>query len=687
MTRYLGGLITADETQSLPSNNFEDTSAPGIWTLSEAEMLNKQGLWPTAGVANPSTQIENIFSTDTFFDSNNAADDAGRTITNGINLSGEGGLVWVKSRTSAQDHSLTDTVRGASVRLSTNTTGANATGSKYDRVDQFNSNGFRYPNGFAAAQDYVAWTFRKAPNFFDIVSWSGNATAGRQISHSLGSLPGMIIVKNLTVAGNGWYIYHRSTGKAKYLLFTTDGELSSTTEWNNTDPTTTHFTVGSGGGVNGNGSNYVAYLFGHDTSSDGMIQCGTYSGNGSTTGPTVNLGFEPQWVMVKQTNAIGQWWNIIDFIRGFTTFSGSQTLGANDDDAEYVNANLGSSTPILSPTPTGFQVRSAQAATNQGGGGTYIYVAIRRAPMATQTVASNVFEVSSSGSSSPPPRFNASFPVGMALHKIIDQTTNWNLFAREFATDMLEVDTTNSLNTSYPNDTFDFTNGYNDQTTVDVDDISWMWRKAKGYFDVRVYDGTGSVTTHAHNLGVVPDMIWIKLLDSTGGFTRGWVVTSLHLPNATATNDTTLYLNTNAAEVDEAIMNDTGPTSSVFSVSADAHVNNSTSRYVAFLFANLDGVSKIGTVSHTNGSATAVDCGFTTGTQFLLLKRTDSVGDWEIFDPESNLLNGNYKQVLNSTAAQTTQNTIDTGGSSPANGFQIASGATTGTYFYYAIAI
>ena len=126
-------------------------------------------------------------------------------------------------------------------------------------------------------------------------------------------------------------------------------------------------------------------------------------------------------------------------------------------------------------------------------------------------------------------------------------------------------------------------------------------------------------------------MIWIKLRTSDAGATRGWVVTSLHLPNATATNDTTLYLDTNAAEVDEAIMSDTGPTSSVFSVSADYFVNNSTSTYLACLFATLAGISKVGTFSHTNGSSTDVDCGFSSGSSLVIVKRTDSTGDrdWE----------------------------------------------------------
>ena len=193
------------------------------------------------------------------------------------------------------------------------------------------------------------------------------------------------------------------------------------------------------------------------------------------------------------------------------------------------------------------------------------------------------------------------------------------------------------------------------------------------FFDVVLYDGNGSNRTINHNLGVVPDMIWIKLRSSTGGFARGWVVTSLHLPNATATNDTTLYLNTNAAEVDEPIMNDTGPTSTVFTVSTDAFVNNNTSTYIACLFATLAGISKVGTFSHTNGSSTDVDCGFSSGSSLVIVKRTDSTGDWYLWDSARGIVSGNDPYFLMNTQDAEVTNTdyIDT----LSSGFQIASGS------------
>jgi len=178
----------------------------------------------------------------------------------------------------------------------------------------------------------------------------------------------MVIVKNLTVSGNGWYIFHRSTGKAKYLLFTTDQALSSTTEWNNTDPTDTHFTVGSGGGVNGYGSNYVAYLFGHDTSDEGIIQCGnlTISSQASTN---VALGFEPQWILLKHSSSTSYWW-LFDTERGMTS-SGFKWVYPNASDAEETKTYQG-----VFPISNGFTFNPAN--NGQFTDGDYIYIAIRK---------------------------------------------------------------------------------------------------------------------------------------------------------------------------------------------------------------------------------------------------------------------------------------------------------------------
>ena len=678
MTRYLGGLITKDESLVIPSNNFEDTSAPGVWTLEEAQALNKQGLWPTAGNANPAKFIENVFSIDTYTGNGSA-----RTITTGIDLVNNSGLVWIKNRTSAESHFLCDTVRGAPNHLVSNTTAVQT--SFNNSFGAFTSTGFTLAgaadvvNSAGNNKDYVAWTFRKAPKFFDIVSWSGDNVDGRTISHDLGATPGFIIVKLYSGSGTeNWICFHRSLTTNRTLYLNTTATESNTGMITNV--TSTGFDVDNSVAMNATGRSYVAYIFGHDTSSDGMIQCDTFTpdGNGEAS---VNLGFEPQFIIMKQVDGYPASWYIFDTLRGM-----------NHDFRENLYPNLSNAADITTtdntifPTATGFEIGGSF------GNQKYVYIAIRRGNMQTPTARSDVFEVAYPTGASGKPNFKTStFPVDLALRTddlsgggqgtfVQDRLRGTKAGLRTHGTD------SESFNNS--SQEMDFINGFSTDAGSGTNVIAHMWRRAPGYFDIVPYTGNSTAgRTINHSLGVVPDMIWFKIRESANAainYARGWVVTSLHLPNATATNDTTLYLDTNGAEVDQAIMNDTGPTSTVFSVGSDPYVNFLNTTYVAYLFANLTGISKIGTFSHTNGSSTDVDCGFSSGSRWVLVKRTDSTGSWYVWDSLRGIVSGNDSYILldDSAAQVTNQDYID-----PLNsGFQIASGFTTGTYFFYAIA-
>ena len=139
----------------------------------------------------------------------------------------------------------------------------------------------------ASGTDYVSWTFRKAEKFFDVVTYTGNGTSYQSISHNLGSVPGMMIVKCTTTA-TSWLVYHSSIGATKYLLLNvTDANGSGTFAWNNTAPTDSVFTVGSSPAANANGDTYVAYLFASnaggfgDDGTENIIKCGTYTTDGA----------------------------------------------------------------------------------------------------------------------------------------------------------------------------------------------------------------------------------------------------------------------------------------------------------------------------------------------------------------------------------------------------------------------
>jgi hypothetical protein len=172
----------------------------------------------------------------------------------------------------------------------------------------------------------------------------------------------MVIVKRLDATAN-WYVYHRSPGPTQRLLLeSTGGASTSTIPWNNTAPTDTVFTVTADG--NTSGGTYVAYLFAHDTAADGMVQCGSYTGNGSASGPTITLGWEPQFVIIKRVAGTSDWFMMDSQRSGMDAY-----FRANTADAE-------SSNTFVNTSSTGFSLTTANATLNASGE-SFIYLAIR----------------------------------------------------------------------------------------------------------------------------------------------------------------------------------------------------------------------------------------------------------------------------------------------------------------------
>lgn len=583
-----------------------------------------------------------------------------QTITNNIDISTKGGLVWIKGRSGTTGHRLTDTVRGATKSLESNSTAAEATEST--GLTAFGTTGFTIgadADYNTNAATYVSWTFREQAKFFDVVTYTGNG-ANRTIAHNLGSVPGCIIVK-CTSTAYGWRVYHRSLGNTKFLtLNTTDAEDTGSTLWNNTTPTATEFTVGTASSVNANGDTFVAYLFAHDaggfgaTGSDNVISCGSYTGNGSATGPTVTLGYEPQWVMIKKSSAAGTNWEMIDSMRGFTVGSaGDSSLRANLTSAEVT------ATEYISPTATGFNVTTSAGAVNTSGD-TYIYIAIRRGPMKTPTSGTSVFSPVTYTGNGAARTLTSNFPVDLEIVPNRDGGQSWSpswlyrlagngVYVVSSSTAAEVNESANITNEFQSNVGVNRTNNYWNTSSQNLE--TFMFRRAPGFFDVVCYTGTGSATTFSHNLGVVPEMMIVKCRSAA----NDWAVY--------ANNDNTDYLllNSNAATADDnTYWNDTSPTASVFSVGTNADVNTNTATYVAYLFASVSGVSKIGTYTG-NGSNQTINCGFTAGARFVLIKATSTTGDWVVFDSARGIVSGNDPYLLlNSTAAEvTTKDAVD----------------------------
>ena len=356
---------------------------------------------------------------------------------------GEGGLVWTKIRTIANNHYFWDTERGVNKRLSSNQPyGEN---NETDALNSFNSNGFTLGsalnvNGSAAnwgsAADYASWTFRKAPKFFDVVTYTGDGNASQTISHSLGTTVGMLIIKKTSGTGN-WGVYHRGLGNNKSLELETSGAAYNNVPWGSVTSTT--FEARSDIVGNDSGATYVAYLFAHNDG-DGdfggeadadIIKCGSYTGNGSSDGPEIDLGFEPQWVMIKDASSSGNW-TIYDAMRGWPVGGEPQALYANSSSAEQ-----SSSWGKVDITSTGFKIQTSDGDFNQVG--TYIYMAIRRGTKVPES-ADEVFAVDQENSSAP--YYTSNFPVDMGFIRRKDNTSSWYIYDRLRQGRELVIDTT-----------------------------------------------------------------------------------------------------------------------------------------------------------------------------------------------------------------------------------------------------
>ena len=305
-------------------------------------------------------EVADVFSVDTY-----TGNGSTKTITNGVDLSSGNNLVWIIRRNGGTGHVLTDSVRGVTKSLAADTNATEITSSI--RVTSFNSNGFSLDrNGFVNSNGdpMVAWTFKGAQKFFDVVTYTGNG-ANRTISHNLGAEPGFIAVKARDDSRH-WSCYHPAVGNTKAIFWSiTNTPTQAQAYWNNTDPTDSVFTVGTDFDVNQNGTDYVAYLFAKST--DNLIKCDSYTGNGSSNGPTVNLGFRPQYIFIRRANAAGEW-NVLDTARGITNDGDDNRLLIESNVAEF-------GTGIINLSSTGFQLKGTNSNYNLNGG-TYLYVAI-----------------------------------------------------------------------------------------------------------------------------------------------------------------------------------------------------------------------------------------------------------------------------------------------------------------------
>lgn len=272
-------------------------------------------------------------------------------------------VVWIKNRDQTDSNQFFNDIRGANRVLVTDTTAAEVTDST--RLSSFDTDGFTVGTSILTntnTENYVGWCFLEKTGACDLVQYLGNGTS-QNVSHNLGVVPEMMIVKNHTTA-QGWRVYHKDLNGGtdpedfKLNFDTNDGEGNNATVWNDTAPTSSVFTVGSSVQTNDNGNGHINLMF---ASVAGISKVDKYSGTGSSGNSVTGVGFLPAFLLIKNRST-GEW-VIYDSSRG------------DDKDLE-ASTNAVEGTLALTLDADGFTVNSTDANLNSSGTDNYVYLAL-----------------------------------------------------------------------------------------------------------------------------------------------------------------------------------------------------------------------------------------------------------------------------------------------------------------------
>ena len=409
-----------------------------------------------------------------------------------------------------------------------------------------------------------------------------------------------------------------------------------------------------------------------------IVKCGSYIGNGSSTGPEIDLGFEPQWVMAKRVDA-GADWLIWDIMRGISTG------GTQSDPMLYPNEEYSESYSIyrMDLTPRGFKITSSNGAINANNA-IYSYIAIRRPdPLVGKPAEAGTEVFAIDNDTNVYPDFRSTFPVDYAFAKeIVSNGTGWWTSARLIQGNRLYINeqSAQAAGSTWCNFDWGDPDGWstgNFQSTV----YSWMFKRHAG-FDVVTYRGTGTPMYVPHNLNAVPEMMWVKSRTQNNSY---WGVYHIGLDagNSQANPENwRINLHNGSAETQTSFWNNFTPTSEVFSVGNSWTMGNGED-YIAMLFTSITGISKVGYYTG-NGSSITITTGFQP--RFLFVKNIQGSQDWYVLDTTRGWGAGNDKHLsFNTTAGQGDWEF----GTPTSTGFSFPSGnggfnGSNESYLYYA---
>ena len=631
-------------------------------------------------------------------------------------------FVWCKRRNEGSDHNLTDSTRGIKTGLNIN---SNAQEGNQDPlgVTVFGDDGFTVSDndgGGASVNGtndtYVAWCWKAAGGAtsnsdgsttstvnankaagFSIVTYTGTGS-NASVGHGLGAPAKFIMIKKRSGASD-WTAF-TAIDNTKYLEPNGTPPFRTSNVWQNTDPTSSVFTLTTGGDSNGGSATYVAYCF---ADVEGYQKFGSYDGNGSTNGPVVNVGFEPAYVMVKNVDSTDNWL-ILDNKRN-TANPRNNLLQMNLSNAESteVGAQMNFYSNGFQSVGTGGGAGSGQINSN---GDKYLYWAIAATAAETPVLASsfNIETYIGTGSSQSitglgfQPNFvwlkSRSFSDNHYLQDSVRGATrriHSNLTVAEQSPDATRFTSLDSDGFTLGGDAS--VNGNNETF------VGWGWKAGdleptintngsltsfvsandNAGFSIVSYTGDGnSARTVGHGLSAKCDLVIIKGRDSADK----WPV---QLPQIG--DNARMVLEGTAGKTDDSTTAQAG-NATVFGIGGDNAVNKSGDRFIAYCFRNVTGYQKIGTFTGDGNNDRTITTGFKP--DFVLIKSTVGNDNWRLYDTRRGVDEGGYLEP-NRTDGDDTSNapnllmtssgfTITSGGVSAGNN------ANGNLYFYWAIA-
>ena len=647
------------------------------------------------------------------------------TSTSALPVTGVGfspGLAWAKYRgtgsgASTQSHYWVDSVRGINSRIFSNSNSAEST---TNYVQSFDTDGITYVNNLfnrTGADSVVGWFWKAGSSNvtnndgtiestvsasqesgFSIVKYTGTGSAAT-VGHGLSSAPELILLKNYDSTVK-WRAYALGIGATKYLnLNDTDAAGTATTIWNDTTPTSSVFSVGSDSSVSGNNNNIIAYCF---ANIDGYQRIGSYIGNGSANGPFIYTGFEPAWVIIKNTDTAYRWYMLDN--KRCTTNPNNARLFANDSTAEATNSN------ILNFHTNGFSLITSDAEVNKSGD-TMIFMAIAANPDTTAPTKSNSFKtvLYSGNSTSGTGITGVGFKPDLTWIKVRNQGYYhfWHDSVRLVQSDYYLVSSdTNSQGSgaeanqrisSFDDDGFTIsgTGNLSNTNASSNDYVSWNWKAADhdrnlpsinndgesgtivsvnneaGFGIVKGYvASSGFTATLGHGFNTKPELIIYK----PTSMSAHWYAYSEHGGPLLGINNVLTFSAQGAASSD-SLFNITNKTF-VAGATATAH------SFIAYCWRSISGHSKIGTYTISSASDRVITgLGFTPS--WVMVRRTDNSGAWVVTDTSRGITKEIYANLNN-------QENTDSNGvqSFDTDGFTVGTGswlgAMNGTYLYMA---